>query len=216
MEFAGPDDDLRNRLDSTNLDSIINYELGNRGIFLNVDYGASQKASVQDTVFFWIVPWQQLLMMGVISLIAIVFLALYFHRWLEVRHHQKFALAHGLPMPEPGELPYGRKDYLGNVKNTILWPVRKVTTFLTREKPASPSVIQEALRQKPSVIAPPIETMPPFAMPIQKMPPTASPIPERPSSEKAKTDVIDLKNMRVHEESHVPHESQVINLKKRT
>lgn len=67
--------------------------------YLNVDYGSSQTASVQDTVFFWIVPWQQLLGLIVVSLIAVIVLALYSHRWLEARHHQKFALAHGIPVP---------------------------------------------------------------------------------------------------------------------
>lgn len=66
--------------------------------YLNVDYGSSQTASVQDTVFFWIVPWQQLLGLIIASLVAIVVLALYSRRWLEARHHQKFALAHGISM----------------------------------------------------------------------------------------------------------------------
>lgn len=39
IEFAGPENDLRSRLDSTRLDSIIKYELSNRGVNLNVDYG---------------------------------------------------------------------------------------------------------------------------------------------------------------------------------
>ncbi len=69
--------------------------------YLNVDYGSSQTASVQDTVFFWIVPWQQLLGLIIASLVAIVVLALYSRRWLEARHHQKFALAHGISIPAP-------------------------------------------------------------------------------------------------------------------
>lgn len=72
--------------------------------YLNVDYGSSQTASVQDTVFFWIVPWQQLLGLIIMSLIALIVLALYSHRWLEVRHHQKFARAHGLPLQEAASL----------------------------------------------------------------------------------------------------------------
>ena len=58
--------------------------------FLNVDYG---NGTLQDTVYFWIIPWQQLLVIFVISLIGIIVGALYFHRWLEHRHMQKFALA---------------------------------------------------------------------------------------------------------------------------
>ncbi len=61
--------------------------------FLNIDYGNNQSGSLQDTVFFWIIPWQQLLAMAIISIIAIVVSAIYFHRWLEHRHMQRFALA---------------------------------------------------------------------------------------------------------------------------
>lgn len=60
---------------------------------LDVAYGSSQTASLQDTVFFWIIPWKQMLMMFITSLITIVVLALYFHRWLERRHLYKFAHA---------------------------------------------------------------------------------------------------------------------------
>lgn len=62
--------------------------------FINVDYGDSQKASVQDTVYFWIIPWQQLVGMLTASLIAIIFLALYVHRSLDARYHAKFAHIH--------------------------------------------------------------------------------------------------------------------------
>lgn len=60
---------------------------------LTVNYGSSQTATVQDTVFFWIVPWKQMLLLFTISLIIIVFLALQFHNWLERRHLYKFAHA---------------------------------------------------------------------------------------------------------------------------
>ncbi|MFZ2555695.1 MAG: hypothetical protein WAZ27_02905 [Minisyncoccia bacterium] len=59
--------------------------------FINVDYGDSQKASVQDTVYFWIIPWQQLVGMLAASLVAIIFFALYVHRSLDARYHAKFA-----------------------------------------------------------------------------------------------------------------------------
>ncbi len=61
--------------------------------FLNIDYGNNQSGSLQDTVFFWIIPWQQLAAIFVVSVIAIIVSALYFHRWLEHRHMQRFALA---------------------------------------------------------------------------------------------------------------------------
>ncbi len=178
--------------------------------FLNIDYGASQKASVQDTVFFWIIPWQQLLIAGIISLIALVFLALYFHRWLEIRHHQRFALAHGLPLPEPGSLPSGQTDYLGKIKNIALAPFRKIKHILTRETPRK-NFVQNAVGV-PKDVAPAgvaVATAP-EKTPEYKPEIATTIIPEQ------KTDVIDLKNMRVREEAHIPHEGQVINLKKRS
>ena len=60
---------------------------------LTVNYGSSQTATVQDTVFFWIVPWKQMLLLFTVSLITIIFLALQFHNWLERRHLYKFAQA---------------------------------------------------------------------------------------------------------------------------
>jgi two-component system phosphate regulon sensor histidine kinase PhoR len=39
IEFAGPDNDINSRIDSVRLDSLIRYELHNRGIERNIDYG---------------------------------------------------------------------------------------------------------------------------------------------------------------------------------
>jgi len=59
---------------------------------LSVNYGPDGTAAVEDTVFFWVIPWKQLLAMGVASVIAVIGLTFYFHRWLERRH--LFKLAH--------------------------------------------------------------------------------------------------------------------------
>lgn len=39
IEFAGPESDVKSRLDSTKLDSLIRYELRNKGIDIDVNYG---------------------------------------------------------------------------------------------------------------------------------------------------------------------------------
>jgi hypothetical protein len=67
---------------------------------ITVNYGKTQAASVQDTVFFWIVPWKQLL--GIFTALAVVLaiLALYFSRWFEERHLNKLAIA-GLLKTDP-------------------------------------------------------------------------------------------------------------------
>jgi hypothetical protein len=61
--------------------------------FLTVDYGKVQTASVQDTVYFWIVPWKQLLMLIVVTALMLLVFAFYFHRWFEARHLAKLAHA---------------------------------------------------------------------------------------------------------------------------
>ncbi len=70
--------------------------------FLSVEYGEGQTASVQDTVFFWIIPWQQLIGFSVASAIAVLFLALYVHRTLDARYHARAAVAHA-HIPEPAQ-----------------------------------------------------------------------------------------------------------------
>lgn len=60
---------------------------------INVDYGTSQVASVQDVTYFWIIPWQQVLGLSVVTLLALIFFSLYFHRWLENQHFGKLAAA---------------------------------------------------------------------------------------------------------------------------
>ncbi len=39
IEFAGPENDIKSRLDSTKIDSLIRYELKNKGIDIDVNYG---------------------------------------------------------------------------------------------------------------------------------------------------------------------------------
>ena len=62
---------------------------------LTVNYG-NQEATVQDTVFFWVVPWVQILEILAASLVALVILWLYFQRWMETRHLGKLAAAGAL------------------------------------------------------------------------------------------------------------------------
>ncbi len=52
---------------------------------ITVYYGRGQTASVQDTIFFWIVPWKQLIGLFVAGLAAVIFFAFWVHRSLEAR-----------------------------------------------------------------------------------------------------------------------------------
>jgi|GEM_PF-2838618 len=51
--------------------------------FLNLSYGENRKGTIQDTVFFWVVPWKLILGIFGASFLAVIFFASVFHRWLE-------------------------------------------------------------------------------------------------------------------------------------
>jgi hypothetical protein len=80
--------------------------LGRFKAFLTVNFGENQTASVQDTIYFWIIPWKQLLILFIGSLLLMVFLALYFHRWFERRHYARLAPAGG-PLLDHQSEEYG-------------------------------------------------------------------------------------------------------------
>ncbi len=115
--------------------------------FLNIDYG-NGNGSLQDTVFFWIIPWQQLLAIVVVSIIGIIVSALYFHRWLEQRHMQRFALATGMPMAgagvaamqaPPGMLTQKRPPHMTTVMPVI--PKQEKKSFFSRFRRANKAPI---------------------------------------------------------------------------
>ncbi len=90
---------------------------------LTVDYGSALTATVQDTVFFWVVPWKQMLAMFIVSLAIIVVLALQFHSWLERRHLYKFADA-GLLNDEAIKKIHG--DDMDSISALVMTPVQKL------------------------------------------------------------------------------------------
>lgn len=65
--------------------------------FLTVNYGSSQTASVQDTVFFWVVPWQQLLVMFIVALGGLIFFGFRFEKWFHDRHVARMAPLGSVP-----------------------------------------------------------------------------------------------------------------------
>lgn len=54
--------------------------------FLTVDYGTEQLASVYDTAFFNVVPWQKLLILFIVVLAFAILLTVYLHRKMGGRH----------------------------------------------------------------------------------------------------------------------------------
>lgn len=131
--------------------------------FLNIDYGNNQ-GKLQDTVFFWIIPWQQLLALLIISIIAIIVSALYFHRWLEHRHMQRFALANGLSggtavlQAPPGMVSTPKPPQISSVMPVVPKSVKK--GFFARFRRTKP--IEQTLDPvaAPAPVAPLAEVVP--------------------------------------------------------
>ncbi len=163
---------------------------------LNVNYGRGQTASVQDTVFFWVIPWKQIFGLLVVSLIAIIALALYFHRWLEERHLGKLAHA-------------------GFLKHDAIATIQKA------REPAQKKGIF-SLFDRGGVA----QTLPPRPLPLPVAPsPVEHPLERARSPLLSEDHKIDLKQMRaaqeesraIHSDAGVSSEGHgaVINLKKR-
>lgn len=156
---------------------------------LDVDYGSSQVASVQDVAYFWVIPWKQLLAITIIALCAFIFLALYFHRWLEERHFGKLAAA-GMLKAEAlvhpsGGLPPSRLQ-------TVIEEKKEQFSDLKR-KGLVPAAKPAAAPQQPAPSAPP-QSAQPAPAPVQG-------------------GTIDLKNMWKQEPSATTPENHIINLK---
>lgn len=163
--------------------------------FLNVDFGASQRASVQDTIYFWVLPWQQLAGLLGATLVAIVFLALYFHRMFELRHQARLAhalSAHGVTPVAPAapvqavEKPrrFGSLFKRSHAPASIAAPVPAPTLEPVHELPKQKEMIAEAPQTQQAIQPPVREVRAPQAH------------------------AIDLKNVhaptvRVHTEAHV-------------
>ena len=52
---------------------------------LSVRYGSYEKGTLQDTVFFWIIPWKQILAAFIIGIILITIFVFYFHGKISLR-----------------------------------------------------------------------------------------------------------------------------------
>lgn len=169
---------------------------------LDVDYGKSQVASVHDTIYFWVIPWKQLLGISIVSLLAIIFLALYFHQWIEERHLGKLAVAgfikaeallHLQTAPPPPIIPV--PESVERVKASVQESVQEKKALFDRFK-------RRGFTPTPAEAKPPMEQAP-----------APMPVPARPS---APSGTIDLKQMWQQQQEAAPKitEQHVINLKK--
>ena len=184
---------------------------------LTVNYGG-QAAAVQDTVFFWVIPWKQLLMIIIACGIAFVILALYFNRWMETRHLTKLAASGAL-----------RPEVLERMHNSPPPPIITMPSLPSLpQMPAMPYVpppsviverVQAQVRHKRSVFnlfkRQGFVTMPePLAKSIEQHAPLAY----AEATVVPAGSTIDLKHMRhstsLSASSVVPTEGHIINLKK--
>jgi hypothetical protein len=72
---------------------------------LDVEYGDKQRGTLQDTVFFWLIPWKE--MLAVFLSLGVVFLSLtmYWYNNYSIGRRQKFAHAAAYVAPEEEEPP---------------------------------------------------------------------------------------------------------------
>ena len=161
--------------------------------FLTIDYGKTQTASVQDTIYFWIIPWQQLLAVFVGCLIAVIVSAFYFHRYLERRHVPVVAGAAALPQQEAvAPTDWMKKDPLWKrLSRPIMYPVSASVSLVMRMVPKRRAKAQAEPASVPVVAAP---TPPPVAA-VEIPAPAAPHAQSAPVSHVAHT--IDLKRARV-------------------
>ncbi len=101
---------------------------------ITVNYGRGQTAAVQDTIFFWIIPWKQILGLVVATLIAMIVLAFYFHQWFEERHLNKLAVA-GLLKTHPAE---AAATFIPPFKSPPVVPKREPQPVQTRAQNTEP------------------------------------------------------------------------------
>jgi len=170
---------------------------------LTVYYGKSQTASVQDTVFFWVVPWKQLAALFILGLAAAIFFAFYFHRMIELRHARTQGHAPAVPLvtaslsvsaPAPASESRGwrmpRLPLAGGVRALGRGMV-KPFSYISR------------LKRGEHLPAPRTEVLPPAPASAPFVPPVAS-------------GTIDLKSLsRGLPVEHVVSEGHVIDLKRR-
>ncbi len=177
---------------------------------LTVNYG-SQQASVQDTVFFWVIPWKQLLIGFFVTMVAVVILGLYFNRWMETRHLGKLAAAGAL-----------RPEVLEQMRNSAPPPIISMPSLppmpaMPTLPPASEIVerVQSQVREKRTIFTmfkrQGFVSMPePLAKSIVAHAPA-----QESAAPSAQGGTIDLKNMRKNAApaDGATNEQHIINLK---
>jgi hypothetical protein len=171
--------------------------------FLNIDYGSNQTASVQDTIYFWIVPWKELAAFFTIGALLVIFFVYSYHRKLERRYALAHAGAHPPRMTyheEPLRRPQGR-TWAGFFGFGARTPLRPAYT--------EPHDVRPLRRTPPT---PPVERPQPQAPEVHRT--VLHVTAPRAQTSGTTINLKDLRHPARAEAHHEPHEVHVINLKK--
>lgn len=182
---------------------------------LTVYYGKNQTASVQDTVFFWVVPWKELLLLFFAGIIGVFFSTYYMYRKFEMRLVS--AGGAGAAVPPSGIARGGQ----GILSLPLLRTIARMHATLKKIKRG-----ERELKSRPlltpvdnAAALPLVATEPPEAVLVA---PVGVPLPEtvpdhapHTPAPRAETATIDLKNLRIPTVAeHVVSDEHVIDLKK--
>lgn len=108
---------------------------------LNIEYGAGLRGTLQDTVFFWLVPWKEILTVFMCLLAILLSFAMYWHNGYSLRKRRSLAYA----------VPYEFHPNAPAVQNQVIPPVRRYAP------PVLPSKEEFVQRQERS--AEPVRTI---------------------------------------------------------
>lgn len=92
---------------TSKLGSIWNSEgkFGRYKAMLDVEYGAKQRGTVQDTIFFWVIPWKKILFIFIVLSAVLAMVVYLLHRRYELYQEFKYAAVPVVnsfqPTPEP-------------------------------------------------------------------------------------------------------------------
>ena len=100
---------------------------------LNIEYGSGSRGTLKDTVFFWLIPWKELLTVFMCLLAVFLSFITYWHNGYTI--HKQRVLAYAIPHDFNGNAP--------TVQNQVMAPIRRMPSreeFVQRqERPVSPA-----------------------------------------------------------------------------
>jgi len=65
-------------------------EFGRYKAFLDLEYGSKQTGTIQDTVFFWVIPWQKIIVMFVVLAFFVILITYFLHRKYEGKREKRY------------------------------------------------------------------------------------------------------------------------------